>query len=400
VSKRRLLIGLGLVVGIGLFGYWATLRPPRIHEATFNGKPTSHWRKAMKESKEFYNRNSGWEGDMTYVPVLPNDVAALPVLLELLGGADRDVRNWTVEILNLWREYPPELDEAIPLLIRMLDEERTLWAASEVLRRFGRRAVPALVEAMASDNKVARQGATRSLWHMGSGASPAVPALVGALKDDDDLTRLLAVEALGYIGPEAQPAVGPLIAVLKDKYDTARAMAAETLGKIGSHELDVVPALLKVLDDNSDFARMKAVLAIGKLHHDPAICVPAITKAMTQGKLRPLHAAKALGDFGPDARQAVPLLIEHLDGPPPDRDFTDYAIYRALEKILDNNARATVLERLNTLRHETFLLRISVPVAVGSSSFDFRPGIPAILAVLRSVQTIDTIRQSGFTRTN
>jgi hypothetical protein len=83
--------------------------------------------------------------------------------------------------------------------------------AADALGRIGPAAVPALAEALKSEDADVRLKAVQVLARMGSDAKEAVPDLVVLLDDPDERIRKAATRTLGRIGPEAAPAVPALM---------------------------------------------------------------------------------------------------------------------------------------------------------------------------------------------
>src|SRR5262245_24698447 len=75
--------------------------------------------------------------------------------------------------------------------------------AADALGRIGPAAVPALAQALKSEDADVRLKAVQVLARMGSDAKEAVPDLVVLLDDPDERIRKAATRTLGRIGPEA-----------------------------------------------------------------------------------------------------------------------------------------------------------------------------------------------------
>src|SRR5439155_1141101 len=110
--------------------------------------------------------------------------------------------------------------EAVPVLDAVLreglgsrrqDVARAASRAAECLSLIGpaaRAAVPALREALASDNQWVRVHAARALWRIEGRGEEVVPALLEEIRGRP--AGLLAVECLGQIGPPARAAIPAL----------------------------------------------------------------------------------------------------------------------------------------------------------------------------------------------
>jgi HEAT repeat protein len=118
-----------------------------------------------------------------------------------------------------------------------------------------------------AQNEYLRVGAIQALGGFGERAAPAVPVLIEALRTDDWLRQWYATEALAQIGPKAKAAVPELIARVRTKRDFP---------------------------------------------------IPTGTTVRNEPMRTPygldIAAIKALGQIGPDARAAIPVLNDVLKG--------------------------------------------------------------------------------------
>ena len=138
-----------------------------------------------------------------------------------------------------------------------------------------------LIKNLKAKDPDVRRTAARELGQQGAGSKSAVAALARALKDEDPFVRRFAALALGELGPEAKEAVPALSTALKDRNKRVADAAATALGKTG------VSGVQPLLDIAKDDKRDAAVRA---------------------------RAIESLGKIGPDAKDAVPALMEVLAG--------------------------------------------------------------------------------------
>ncbi len=92
-----------------------------------------------------------------------------------------------------------------------------------------------------------------------------------------------AADALGELGTKAQAATPILLVALQDP--TTRHVAARTLGRIGSKSPEAIAVLIDILQNDSMYERRRS-------------------------------AAADLGDFGPAAKDAIPVLREEIERDP------------------------------------------------------------------------------------
>jgi len=125
--------------------------------------------------------------------------------------------------------------------------------------------------------------------------------------------RKQAAEALGQIGPKAQDALPDLTKALLDPESRVCIAAVEALGQIGPAER-VIPILIAVLGDDDPGIGLAASEALARIGPE---AIPALIEALKHDTLAQSAAiregaAEALGLIGPEAREAVPALIQSL----------------------------------------------------------------------------------------
>jgi len=188
---------------------------------------------------------------------------------------------------------------------------------------------------------------------VGTGGGAALIRLEGSAvntlreKLSDPALRGTILEILAAIGPAAKPAVDDMIKLLADADPTIRGDAAAAIAAIGPDAATAVPHLTKMLaDDGPQMAKYPAAYALGRmgpeakpaleqlralatssdevlatvalwsaLKIDPKdrslidLAIPALRKAVRADReIVRLEAAVALGDIGPEAASAIPIL--------------------------------------------------------------------------------------------
>jgi HEAT repeat protein len=156
-----------------------------------------------------------------------------------------------------------------------------------------------------SDYKAASRASER-LVKIGA---PAVPALKKLL--DDNAAHVLAAETLGKIGPDASDALSGLVEGLKKVGEPEYSAAATiAMGKIGAAAVPYLQSVLKEETDEKVLAN--ASLVLRQIGPDAKDAVPELIEVVKKGK--PPQAVEALGRIGPKAKAAVPVLAEALKG--------------------------------------------------------------------------------------
>jgi HEAT repeats len=83
--------------------------------------------------------------------------------------------------------------------------------AVDALRRIGPTALPALVELLHGSDRNLREMAARAIALMGPAAKSAIPDLEARLSDLDPEVRKNVIRALGQMGPDAESAIPALV---------------------------------------------------------------------------------------------------------------------------------------------------------------------------------------------
>jgi HEAT repeat protein len=200
-----------------------------------------------------------------------NETDVVPALLTAaLGDTNEEVRQAAQAGLDQMRLSH---EKAIRLCSRQLGDSAYAEAA---LRKGGQPAVPALIEALGTDEPATRVKAARTLGCLGDVA--AAPALTAALKDDDPDVRLAAAKGLWSVTKAADAVVPALVALLEvegaDGQDSDRRRrflqtVIEALGRIGPPAKAAVPALAAVAKDTNRHIRESAAVALRQIR--PAV---------------------------------------------------------------------------------------------------------------------------------
>ncbi len=193
--------------------------------------------------------------------------------------------------------------------------------------------------------------AAQCLGAMGKDAREAVPALIQALEtgpnnydtgDGPIPTRDDIMRALGSTGDPR--AVKPLIAALysprpvdagtnaqASRKPVGRDAAIEALGLLGPVAQEAVPNIIPFLKKSRSSYFRTTTKALGQIRDPRAI--PALIEALDDPTDAAL-AADALGEFGAQAKPAVPILIEMIEKSP--NMNGDLLVIGAIQKISGN----------------------------------------------------------------
>ena len=144
----------------------------------------------------------------------------------------------------------------------------------------------------------------------------AIPALVKVISGSDDTARLRVLSAMSDMfsdfnfGPEALEAVPEYVKLMQRKEERVVYFSICSLARVGP---DTIPDLVKALSHPNAEVRRIAQLQLAVLYRpaDRTAAIPALI-AMVKDPEEGLRvdAARALGDYGPAAKSAIPALIE------------------------------------------------------------------------------------------
>jgi HEAT repeat protein len=263
-------------------------------------------------------------------------------------------------------------------------------------------ATPALIRALSNDNAESRAGILNALGKIGEPA--AIPAIILAMNDNDRQVRAAAANAAGMfdarddilenlkklandessqvrkaafesLGIIGGGSVKILIEILKngtmayggDTNMEVRCLAAEELGKVGRAASDAVPVLMEDLYffvNACDFDVIKTIGMIG----NTAELLELLDSDDTSTRQT---AIEALGNIGPEARAAVPRLMELYTGW--SREFSAISA-EAIGRIKDPSVAPRLEQIVNDPRvHPNFVLSGHFALALMSNNpRDFR----------------------------
>ena len=124
---------------------------------------------------------------------------------------------------------------------------------------------------------------------------------------------------LGFfaLGPLGKDAVPSLIDLLGDKDPEIQITTIACLGNIGPAANAAVPALIPFLSDTNQSVRLgatrtMATRTLGSIHSEPGLVVPLLIKDLNASNPQLAITISALGQFGKDAKPAVPALLQYL----------------------------------------------------------------------------------------
>ena len=126
---------------------------------------------------------------------------------------------------------------------------------------------------------------------------------------------ILIAASAQQLGAADRNAVRKQIEDLSAPNEMTRANACNSLGDVNAKDADVaVDALLGVLGDVSGSVRLAAVMAMGKIGPNARKAVPNIIECYQRDTVAKAEVIRTLGRIGPESPEAIDFLIEVVRG--------------------------------------------------------------------------------------
>ncbi len=142
-----------------------------------------------------------------------------------------------------------------------------------------------------------------------------VPALIRAAQEVEAECRGMCMAALTHAGAAGEAAIPLLVAGTKDSSSYVRLVAADALGAIGSKtgSPEALAAILPLMSDSEDVVRRFAAGAVQQFGPQAREAIPLLRKALSDRSADVRgNAARALKSMSSDAAQAIPELVVAL----------------------------------------------------------------------------------------
>ena len=232
----------------------------------------------------------------------PSVSDALTVLIDALEHHPTDAFEVPVALAR----SGPHAKSALPMLLRLVEKGETPRGLVQALVRIdpeGQQCVSALIAALKHRDSYVVEAAAECLGLLGPRAAASVPALTELVTrgfkepSANSNPRASAAKALRRIGPAARPSIPALVAALKDQPgqvddETVRAVV-ETLSSFGAEAKSAVGVLIDILKSHGRYQE----------HFYVGVREWSVRTA----------TALALGQIGPDAEAAIPILREAMN---------------------------------------------------------------------------------------
>ena len=182
-----------------------------------------------------------------------------------------------------------------------------------------KRAVPALIECLGSEDTKVCHEAAMTLGIIGPVTRQVVPSLCAALKDPSTASHRGVVWAISRIGVPAKAAIPTLIQALTDdpkENPLSRHCyhVLEALAGMGRAAKEAAPAMVTMLTHEHRLCRLQSVrglVAIGCADEHAGVMIPVLREIMTEKHPRDfrLDGIEIARQLGPKAEPLLPVLI-------------------------------------------------------------------------------------------
>jgi hypothetical protein len=276
------------VCGVAI-AVWVGLSLSGEREPQYNGRSLSQWVRRSRDDWGFPNFTRILETNEAVEAVRQIGTNALPFLIRWIQCEESELGRGAV-VDGLVRKLPVRLEHFVSNILPQNKAAQRWYCGLEGFRILGER------------------------------AAPAIPELMGILlgtNSGSDFRSMSAGIALRFIGEAAVPALAQSI---RDPACPGREQAASVVVEMSGEGVRVRPVVEALVDSvgdtNTEFAVL-AVESLGRMRVEPDIAVPALVRAARGipmdeywGFLLRRSAIRALGEFGQQAKEAVPVLRE------------------------------------------------------------------------------------------
>ncbi|MCA9175801.1 MAG: HEAT repeat domain-containing protein [Planctomycetales bacterium] len=229
-------------------------------------------------------------------------------------------------IVHTLGQLGPAAAAAAPQLTMMLKDPGRTASAALALSQMGDAGMSSVgaLRSLLADPGL-QVDALQGLRSFEERAATALEQIIPLLDDSDPEVRAAAAGTIGAMKQAGRSAVGKLIELMKSDARVASA-AARALGQLGGDEAKA--ALLNTASDSATATAIAAVQALGNWREEADVAT-ALTAALRRPELK-VVAARALGEQGQHAANAVPAIAALLTSP---HDYERFTAIDSLAKI-------------------------------------------------------------------
>jgi HEAT repeat protein len=310
----------------------------------------------------------------------------------------------------LLSELGTNAEAAIPALFRLYTSTNLNWklasAVGGALASMGEKGVvlvPHYISWLTNSDPEIQQTGAAFLASVGPKARRAIPELVKASESTNHRLSVVAAGALWSIDRQTNIALRIYTQELQSTNMEHRRSALYSLRQMGLAAMDVGPLIQPFLRDSDDAIRNEAektlaeiapsILQAGqrKMNQQSQEFLAMLLKQLREGEFADrFHALEAIAVFGPDAKTAVPALIDVLPGfihpsgflAPTSKQNTQREAANALAEI-GPEARAAVPALIAQLRQRKEYHPPWICKALGCIGPDAKAAVPVLQEILQ-----------------
>ena len=260
------------------------------------------------------------------------------------------------------------------------DEEGTVPMSSAdglFIRPAQKSEIPSLINSLDDSDGLTRCQAARRLSAAGPVAAASLPKLLELAKASDAELRVVVASALASIAPQDGRIVAVLIDLLGDEDDRVKVAAVDALSRIGRAGKPAVPILVDMIASNYESvdkcgtAASCAIRALGNIGGEEEYAIRALCRVLADQNRTwsaRCDSADSLGQLGPAAVDAVPVLID--------------ALLATHDKVIDAPFGIPIVLNGRTVGDSTVDIRFSAARALGRIGPAARKAVPALSKAL------------------
>jgi hypothetical protein len=268
----------------------------------------------------------------------------------------------------IWPKVPLAIRKRLPTPI---NANAVNEKVAQTLSLLDAKGVPNLVAAFNDHNGGVRRVAALAVGGMllsDQIAAESTPGLSSLLSDPDGSVRGAALSTLERLGTGAKAAVPALIEAAQDPRPDQlptgpglgfRAQAVRILGLLGPEAKAAVPVLIQIVGSSNATLRVQAAVALWRINRDTNM-VQVLTAELDRAPflLYQSDVVSVLGEMGPAAKPAVPVIVRILENRPINPfGIADYGLeLTALDRI-DREAAQAVRRKQEAQRQALFVFR-------------------------------------------
>lgn len=320
---------------------------------------------------------------------------------KLIKGLEAPDNNRRLEVMEQLGAMGAAAKEAVPPVAKQLRYSYAKVAdqSARPLAQIGAPAVDELAKALKDPAPEVCKRSLEALRLIGPDAGSAAEAVARFLTDKDVKFRILAAQTLAEMGPQAKKAASALGEALRDGDPLVRLWSAQALREIGPESVSYIVEALK---DKNDAIRHTAAQALTVFTDTPE-GGKALAETLRDPSPRVRFAAfDILIRLGPDARFALPGLLENLQEKSIELQSRAFAAIMGMASLDDDALRKDLVEVdakgswswpskkprgnvkfLTTQLDGKPMVRLGATLALGQMGPEAKPAIPRLAKLVK-----------------